>query len=279
MNDSSSTTVSSWLRQSTSRLLEAGIETARLDCLVLLEDATKRDRSWLLSYPDYILQIELVNILNTKIAQRCEHVPLAYIRGMVEFYGRDFIVTTNTLVPRPETETMISLLLDLQLTKFTRILDVGTGSGCIAITAALELQVAEIAGCDIDPQCIQVATKNADVLGTNVRFYQADLLDGCEPFDVLLCNLPYVPVTYTLNKAATHEPNHAIFSGTDGLDLYRELFARLATMAYPAYILTESLPEQHATLADIANIAGFTLSKSDDFIQVFQTLAHKATSQ
>src|SRR4051794_37561413 len=110
MNGSSSTRVSDWLRQSVASLEGAGISTARLDCLVLLEDETGKDRAWLLAHPEYELQGSDLNILNTKIIQRMQHVPLAYIRGRSEFYGRDFMVNAHTLVPRPETEGMIELL-------------------------------------------------------------------------------------------------------------------------------------------------------------------------
>lgn len=110
MNANSSTKVSDWLKASEGLLKDAGIPTARLDCLVLLEDQLAKDRAWLLSHPEYDLQGSDLKILSTNIAQRAQHVPLAYIRGKAEFYGREFIVNAHTLVPRPETETLIDLL-------------------------------------------------------------------------------------------------------------------------------------------------------------------------
>jgi len=100
-------TISAWLKQSQGLLKDAEISTARLDCLVLLEDALGKDRAWLLSHPDEALQGSILEKLNTKIVQRAKHIPLAYLRGHAEFYGRDFSVNAHTLVPRPETETII----------------------------------------------------------------------------------------------------------------------------------------------------------------------------
>jgi len=261
-------TVSSWLTQAQATLKAAGVTTARLDCLVLLEDATGHDRSWLLTYPDYELQGSEVKKLNTKIAQRAEHVPLAYLRGRAEFYGRDFLVTPHTLVPRPETESMIELLKGLRLAPGTRLLDVGTGSGAIAITAYLELSGVQVSACDIDLEALNVAGRNAASLDAEVHFFESDLLAAAEPSGVIAANLPYVPDNFEINLAASHEPRHALFGGTDGLDPYRRLFAQLIDQP-TTYVLTESLPPQHESLDAIAKATGFSLEKTDDFIQLF----------
>jgi release factor glutamine methyltransferase len=264
-------TISAWLKQSQGLLKDAEFSTARLDCLVLLEDALGKDRAWLLSHPDEALQGSILEKLNTKIVQRAKHIPLAYLRGHAEFYGRDFSVNAHTLVPRPETETIIELVKSLRLSAGTRILDVGTGSGCIATTSALELPEAHVSACDIDKNCLQTAAANANTLGANVTFFESNLLAQVDPQDVLLTNLPYVPDNFQINTAATHEPRHALFAGPDGLDLYREMFEQIAANSWkPQYILAESLPPQHEVLADIAKAAGFRLKKTDDFIQLFE---------
>jgi release factor glutamine methyltransferase len=280
-----------WLKAATTQLVQAGIATARLDCLVLLEDATGHDRAWLLSHPEHDLQGSEIKILNTQIAQRAQHIPLAYLRGHAEFYGRTFAVNTHTLVPRPETETMIELARGLaangKLPAELRILDVGTGSGCIAITAALELSAAgftaHVSACDIDENCLRAASnllERAAESGTDQTGDRTGL------YDVLLANLPYVPDDFQVNTAATHEPRHALFGGPDGLDLYRTMFAQIVEQnsleskplpdthtveppQRPLYVLTESLPPQHDKLAKIAQDAGYRLKQTDDFIQVF----------
>lgn len=270
--------LSSWLASSQAQLAEAGITTARLDCLVLLEDETEKDRAWLLSHPEYELQGSILESLHTKITQRAQHVPLAYIRGRAEFYGRDFTVSEHTLVPRPETETMVELVKELwtssEYAKPWVFADIGTGSGAIAITTKLELPAADVLAVDIDPQCIRVAKQNAAGLRANISIVPGDLLEplfGMVPAaDVLLCNLPYVPNDFSINTAATHEPKHAIFGGEDGLELYRQLFNQLRKLSpKPRYILTESLPPQHEELAAIAKAAGYAVQKTDDFIQLF----------
>ena len=262
--------VSEWLTAAEQRLQDAEIATARLDCLVLMSDELEKDKSWLLSHPDYELQGSNLEKLNKKIAQRAKHTPLAYIRGHAEFYGREFIVNTHTLVPRPETETIIELLKSLRLPADSTILDVGTGSGCIAITAALELPRVHVGACDIDAKCLQTAKTNADNLGAHIAFFTSDLLKHADACDVILANLPYVPDNFQINTAATHEPHHALFGGSDGLDLYRRMFKQTTDSNWqPRFVLTESLPPQHETLAGIAKAAGYRLQQADDFIQLF----------
>lgn len=274
---------SEWLRQSEAKLKQAGVATARLDCLVLLEDATGKDRAWLLAHPELALTTEVENSLDTKLIRRSAHVPLAYIRGHAEFYGRTFKVNEHTLVPRPETETMVELLLRIAVDDWKNmqgagIADIGTGSGALAITAKLEFPEAQVVAIDIDENCLHTARENAGALHADIAFLHGNLLeplarraDGFDsPFSILLCNLPYVPDNFQINTAATHEPRHALFGGADGLDLYRELFAQIAGLpAKPFYIFAESLPPQHEGLAAIAHAAGYTLDAEEDFIQLF----------
>jgi release factor glutamine methyltransferase len=264
-------TTQDWLTKNTQQLQLAEIATARLDCLVLLEDETGKDRGWLLAHPEYDLQIEKFEKLSIKIVQRTQNIPLAYIRGKVEFYCREFLVNEHVLVPRPETENMIELLKTLDLSADSRIADIGTGSGCIVITAALELPSAIVQAYDIDPQCLELATANATKLGAKVTFIQSNLLENVITTDVLLTNLPYVPNDYTINTAATYEPKLALFGGEDGLDLFRTMFEQIKSNRWkPSYVLTESLPEQHQTLAAIARkTAGYSLEKTAGFIQLF----------
>ncbi len=263
-------TIRDWLLEASARLTDAKIDTARLDCLVLLEDETGKDRGWLLAYPEYKLQGSTLKRLNTKIDQRAKHTPLAYLRGHAEFYGRNFIVNTHTLVPRPETESMIELLKSLSPATGTRILDIGTGTGCIAITAALEFPDTHISACDIDAACLGIARENAQKLGASVALINSNLLASVPPQDILLANLPYVPDNFAINSAAAFEPRLALFGGPDGLDLYRKLFTQIGHANWrPQYVLAESLPTQHHKLAATAAEAGFSLQATDDFIQLF----------
>lgn len=264
--------VGTWLHDATQKLLDAGIETARLDSLVLMEDLLNKNRTHLLAHPDDSLSKEQVELLNRNIVRRSHHEPLAYIRGHSEFYGRTFLVDKNVLEPRPESETMIELLLEVALPAHPRIADIGTGSGALGITAALELGDAMVDLIDIDRKTLHVAKKNVNKLSISANLFENDLLaNSTSVYDVILANLPYVPDNFHINPAAEAEPRIAIFGGADGLDLYRRLFAQLQSKTdKPTFIFTESLPPQHEKLQSIAANAGFHLTGANDFIQQFE---------
>lgn len=274
MNVPSLVTVSDWLASSESRLYEAGIESARLDAMVLLSDELKKDKSWLLAYSDYELQGSELVRLNTKLTQRALHTPLAYIRGHVEFYGRTFIVNPFVLVPRPESEAFFELLNTLDSGSYTSIIDVGTGSGALAISAALLANSHDIFATDTSKQALLVANNNAQKHTVTITFSLGNLLDPIADEvlanSVLVCNLPYVPTTYTINKAATHEPEIALFSGQDGLDHYKELVEQItARTVKPRYILTESLLSQRTAVQEILGSSGYKQQSTIGLVQLF----------
>jgi release factor glutamine methyltransferase len=312
--------IAEWLQATTLELETAGIGTARLDALVLLEDQLHSNRAQLLAHQDQELTAHDKNVLSVKIKQRAKHVPLAYVRRKTEFYGRDFIITPAVLEPRPESEAMIDLLIKLvandqktpslpkkvtqsarpknSLTELSetanssptapttvpvlhsplRIADVGTGSGAIGITAKLELPNVSIDLLEIDTEALQVARANVVAQTIDIPLISSDLLSNSpKDYDILLCNLPYVPDNFPINTAATHEPKLAIFGGPDGLDVYRQLFKQLQDIQYlqhrPLYILTESFPTQHALLSKIASEASYQPQYAIDFIQVYTNVA------
>lgn len=272
--------LSEWLCSTEKLLHERGIETARLDSLVLLSDEIGRDKSWLLAHPEYTLQGSECENLSTKIAQRAKHIPLAYIRGKTEFYGREFAVNEHVLVPRPESEAMIDLLKRLSVIddRFS-IFDIGTGTGCLAITAKLELPECKVIATDIDPKCLSLAKNNAQTLGADITFLEGDLLASIQNSrfeiqdSIFLANLPYVPESYPINKAAAHEPKLALFSGTDGLEHFRRFFKQVQELPrQPRHIITESLSEQHKALARIAEAAGYRLDTTQELAQLYASL-------
>jgi release factor glutamine methyltransferase len=277
------------LATSSRQLSKAGIDTARLDTLVLLEDVLGIDRVRILAEPDLEIDPAKVAELKKLLKRRSKHEPLAYIRGQAEFYGREFVLTPAVLQPRPESETMIDLLKQLMAdgklcplpTKVTnngvrkiRLADVGAGSGALGITAKLELTAVLEVSVDlleIDTAALKVAKKNVDKYTTGITVLQSDLLaQSPQDYNVLLCNLPYVPNDYIVNKSALQEPKIALFGGPDGLDLYRKLFQQIQKLSkQPLFILTESLPLQHLDLQSIAYNTGYKLQQTKDFIQVF----------
>ncbi len=264
-------TSGTFLAEGISKLDAAGIATPRLDCLVLLEDALGKDRSWILAHPEHHFDVLTAKRLNAQVERRLKHEPLAYIRGKTEFYGREFAVSAHTLEPRPETEDMIDLLKTIWRDGLT-IIDVGTGSGAIGITAALELGTDKVELVDIDKPALTIARRNLAKHNLKLPGYYSDLLEGCTgEYDIVLANLPYVPDSHTINEAALQEPKHAIFGGADGLDLYRRLFSQVGALAsLPKFVLTEALPFQHEALAAIASSVGYSQLKVDGFIQLFQ---------
>lgn len=278
----STMTFNEWLQSATRQLTQAKIETARLDSIILIEHVTKQDRALLLADPNRAIESNYVRRLNNLLKKRAQHVPIAYLLGHKEFYGRGFKVSTDVMVPRPETEAMIDMFKQLCAGSLSagilkengyvwRAADIGTGSGAIGITASLEVNNVIIDLIDVSDEALDIARTNVVSFSTANRIIKNDLLkDLPVKYDILLCNLPYVPDQYAVNRAASFEPRLALFGGHDGLDIYRRLFSQVATrQVIPLYILTEALPFSHLALEVIARKAGMRLLKTDNFIQLF----------
>ncbi|MDB5160664.1 MAG: modification methylase, HemK family protein [Candidatus Saccharibacteria bacterium] len=259
------------LKEGEQTLSKSGIPSARLDTLILLEDLLARDRSWLLAHPEVEVSAVQATGFRRKIKKRTTHEPLSYIRGFSDFYGRTFKVNRRVLVPRPESEAMIELLKTLELPKNPTIADIGTGTGCLGITAALELHGAAVDLYDIDSSALAVARHNAHLHEVHVGIHKRDLLNRpARRYDALLANLPYVPDSWKLNEAAMHEPRLAQSGGKDGLDLYRRFFKQLETLGWDnLVVLTEALAPQHEELARLAKTCGFGQLRTQGLIQVF----------
>lgn len=263
-------TVDDWLQTRAKILNNNGIDSARLDCILMLEKVLKQDRGWLLAHLDTPLSDLESRALEMLFAHRYQHQPMAYILGRAEFYGRTFIVNKHVLVPRPESESIIAL--SKQASPVDEIVDIGTGSGALAITLALEKVADKVTGLDIDPACLNVAQQNSELLGARVTWLHSDLLDSWELSTSvkrlgIVANLPYVPNAYPINDAAKHEPKLALFSGADGLNHYRKLFTQLTSAT--DWLITEALLQQHAALTNIAKTAGYQLAATDGLAQYF----------
>ncbi|HSW80978.1 MAG TPA: peptide chain release factor N(5)-glutamine methyltransferase [Candidatus Saccharimonas sp.] len=260
--------IGDFLQQATATLTQAGITTARLDVLVLLSDALDRDKSWILAHNNDELPTRTLQGLQQKITTRAARTPLAYIRGKQAFYGRDFAVTPDVLIPRPETETLIDLL---KIYKPARVLDVGTGSGAVAVSAASELPNAAIDACDISQAALDIAAKNAKDLGVNVHFIASDLLQNVRgQYDAIAANLPYVSKHWQRSPETNAEPSLALFAEDDGLALIKRLLVQAPGHLNPGgYVLLEADPRQHKT---IAVSPGFKHVTTDNFIIVLQKI-------
>ncbi len=262
-----------WLAQSTQTLLANDVATARLDSLVLLEDIVRQDRALLLAQPEFKITRAQLKVLNDQVERRARHEPLAYIRGKSEFYGRQFKVSPDTLQPRPESETLIELLKTfVKPTRRQILVDIGTGSGALAITAKLEHPTLQIVATEISTTALKIAKQNAKTHHVIISFSKGDLVEPLAHCpDIILANLPYVPDSHTINPAAMQEPRIAIFGGPNGLDVYQQLFEQLQTKMWTVgHILTEALPPQHQQLRQLARQYNYIQAKQQDFIQVFE---------
>lgn len=270
--------VKKWLTVAT-KTLEPESGTAQLDAEVILAFVLNVDRSWIHAHHEEIISDKHLVTLNNFLKRRALHEPLAYILEKTEFYGRAFYITNGVLVPRPESETMIDLCkkhcTSSKLDDFL-LIDVGTGSGALIISAVLETQITNALAIDIDEKCLEVTKKNIASYKLNINLTNGDLLSPLIEDNLankhlfILANLPYVPDKYAINVEARNEPSHAIFGGSDGLDLYRKLFQQLDDLNPSSITLfTESLPMQHEGLKNIALGHHFIEIETEDFIQVF----------
>lgn len=264
-------TIIEWLTESSKKLNDVGVDAPRTDTLVILEHTLRKDRAWILTNLDYKIPNDLQSKLSNLLSKRLCRIPLAYIVHKAWFYGRSFTVSSDVLIPRPETEDIITLALPLQPQK---ILELGTGSGCIAITCKLEIPSCEVIATDISPQSLEVAQQNADDLSVSIKFLVSDLLGKCSTLidkkTMLIANLPYVPEDYITSPEILNEPQLALFSGADGMKHYRALWGQISKLQNkPSYILLESLVNQHNTQESLANKYSYQLHETMGLIQLF----------
>jgi release factor glutamine methyltransferase len=215
------------------RRLALHTETPGLDARVLFSHILQKPKSWLLAHPEAQPSPAQAAALEAALQRLENGEPLPYVLGHWEFYGLDFQVTPDVLIPRPETELLIESALAWLRTRSQtgaglRLLDIGTGSGCIPVCLTTLLPQAEISATDISPAVLAIARLNAKKHGLagRIHFYEADLFpDGpAQAFDLILSNPPYIP-TSTLKTLAVYgrEPTLALDGGPDGLGIIRRL--------------------------------------------------------
>lgn len=233
------------LTAAVNRLTAATVPSPRMNAELLLMFTLDCDRAYLFAHPERELNVAEQIRYDEALTERASGVPAQYITGHQEFWGMDFIVTPAVLIPRPETEHMIETVLQLlgmgqarlgraPLPTALRLIDVGTGSGCIALALAKELPQAEIHATDISSAALEIASANAarHQLEGRVRFHETDLLRGLEPgtFDMVVSNPPYVGESEEAQvqlEVRKFEPRQAVFAGSTGL----EVIARLIPQA------------------------------------------------
>jgi release factor glutamine methyltransferase len=216
------------LAKATTALAEAGCESPGLDAELLLAEALQVDRARLVLDGDAPLGAEEAHRFAVLAERRERREPVAYILGRKGFRHIELAVDPRVLIPRPETELLVEV--GLKLAPGVRVLDVGTGSGAIALALKDERPDLDVWGSDVSDAALAVARANGLRLGLEVHWLKADLLAGAPgPFDAVLSNLPYVPADATLQpEIERYEPVQALRAGSDGLDAVRRLVAQAA---------------------------------------------------
>jgi release factor glutamine methyltransferase len=236
-------TVREALLQGTRLLEDAVIPVPRLTAEVLLAHALQRDREYLYGHPEEPLSEIAWIHYGRYLDERLNGKPTQYITRRQEFYGRDFRLTPDVLIPRPETEHLVEAAL-ARIRGGDTVLDIGTGSGAIAITIALETG-ARVFATDISAAALGVAASNARKLGAAVQFLAADLTSAISDHsvDVLVSNPPYVPSADApglQREIRDYEPHVALFAGPTGLEVYQRLIADAARVLKPGgWLLVE----------------------------------------
>jgi release factor glutamine methyltransferase len=239
-------------------------ESARRDAELLLTHTLKKNRVWLLAHDDELLSDELFLSYTELLARRRRGEPIQYITGETEFYGLPFHVTQDVLIPRPETEHLVEKVIELAARfQQPRIVDVGAGSGAIAVALAHKLPHAQITATDISSRALAVARKNVKLNEVDLRFLEGDLLAPVagERFEIVVSNPPYVPETdrATLSvEVREYEPGLALFAGDDGLDVYRRLIPAAFDALVPGgFVALEIGYGQSTAMRELLAHAGF----------------------
>lgn len=251
------------LRRRIARQLGA-IEVGRHEADLLIEYATDRALSWLVAHGEDPLPEETRRRVEEMTERRLGGEPLQYIAGVAEFYGREFRVDPRVLIPRPETEMLVERALGL-IPRSGRVVDVGTGSGCIAATIALERTDVRVFAVDISFDALVVARGNARRLDARVRFTASDVLKAFQrPFDLVISNPPYIALADvgTLQREVQREPHIALSPGADPYLVIRDLYKESKELVAPGgTLLMEIGFGQAQKVREIATAAGWTVDE------------------
>jgi len=230
------------LREAERHLDRHGIKMPRNDALLLLSVVMEQRVETLLAHPEFRVSEHAFSTYWEWLQKRARNYPLQYLTGRQEFFGRSFAVSPSVLIPRPETETIVQACLDFLTTleKPATVLDIGTGSGCIALTLLCEIPTLTVCAVDTSREALQVATQNSQSLKCADRLELLHgstvdpLIDTSRRFDLAVSNPPYVALADSVEPEVEHEPGQAVFAGQSGLEVYSEILRKTA------YVLTST---------------------------------------
>jgi len=255
------------LKEATALLAASGTDNAANDAAILLCYLTGRNRAYLYAHGEDILGEDILGMYRRLTERRCEGVPLQYLTGHQEFMSLDFEVNESVLIPRQETEILVETIIE-EARKFSsennrqpEILDIGTGSGCIAVSVAYYLPGCRLTAVDISPGALEVARANARRNGVENRidFIESDLFEAIKnkKFDIIVSNPPYIPheeIPLLQREVAVYEPRLALDGGKDGMDFYRRIINEGDKALNPGGILAFEVGiGQARAVADLMN--------------------------
>lgn len=236
-------TITEILREASHELESAGVPEARREAGSLLSFVIGKDRTFLISHTEDVMDETAIERFRAFVERRATGEPLQYITGVQDFFGREFRLTPAVLIPRPETELLVEAALEVGGNAAHLICDVGTGSGCIALTLLCELSAARAVAVDKSTAALEIAKLNARNLGVDDRteFIVSDCFDALEPskyqFDLIVSNPPYIAaqvVSGLQREVRDHEPLVALSPGSDGLSIIRRLIHESPVFLKPA---------------------------------------------
>jgi len=269
----------------TTILCDSRIDTPELDARLLLEALLNYSHAQMISSGDEVISDDVWQEYQKQIEQRAAGKPVHRILGKREFYGRDFHLNEATLIPRPDTE----ILVETVLAEFNgrngplRILEIGTGSGAIAVTLASEMDQSEIIATDFAPRALEQAKANALMHGVfeRISFFESDLFQNVEgAFDAIVSNPPYIPtsdIRDLANEVREHDPLLALDGGDDGLDFYRQiLFTGKKNLKPEGFVALEIGIGQSDAIFEIAAEARFeNVTRKTDLSGVYRVVCAK----
>lgn len=262
----SGATIKEALRRASLRLKEAGVDNPHAEAQLLLCHCLGCSRAYLYAHDEELLPDDIWNAYLELVKRRAAGEPYAYLTGQKEFMGLAMTVSPAVLIPRPETETLVESVLKVLPRELPlRILDVGTGSGAIAVSLAVFLPRAEIFAADKDPRALQIAAENAarHKVADRVFLFQGDLYEPVtgQAFDAVVSNPPYVDARGMRELPDTvrlYEPRGALYGGEDGLCFYRRLTGELSRLARPPHLLAFEVGSGQAEeVASLCRTAGY----------------------
>lgn len=271
------------LREIAARFEAAGIDNSRLDARVLIAHALELEPSRLFTMSNDVVEAVAINKIEALVERRLAREPVSRIIGRREFWGLEFLLAPETLDPRPDTETLVSAVLDFKQMlgdRPVRILDLGTGTGCILLAVLSEWPMAVGLGIDIDDRAVATAKTNAERLELSPRatFAQGNWTDGLDGmFDIVVSNPPYVAESEKRvlpAEVAKYDPFRALFGGVDGLDAYRSLLPLVRRVLEPkGHLVIEIGAGQADAVTNLLSSAGFKLNaQKEDLSKIVRCL-------